>query len=361
MNGRKSILIVDDSLVFRKAVETALEGEPGIHVAGSVRNGEKAMEFIKDSPPDVVTLDVEMPGMNGIETLRAIQEFNASRQGKPPVEAIMLSSFTKKGADVTMEALALGAFDFITKPEAANPEHGVETLKRQLCAKIRALPTEARAASELDAPREAKAAPPAAAERRRGASTGTAVIAIGVSTGGPKALNEMLPLLCEGTELPILIVQHMPPKFTESLAKQLALKCRHVVKEAEDGETIESGKVYIAPGGLHMALRRSGARILAELNDGPPENGCRPSVDALFRSVASVYGSSAIAVVMTGMGNDGAKSCPILRDSGARVIAQDEASSVVWGMPGCAVATGAVDKIAPLMKIPETIFGMAFK
>ncbi len=360
--SRRSVLIVDDSLVFRKAVEIALSKEPGIQIAGSVRNGEKALEFIRESQPDVVTLDVEMPGMNGIETLKAIQEFNASRPGRAPVEVIMLSSFTKKGADVTMEALSAGAFDFITKPETGDADESVESLKRQLCAKIRSIPIRERSGDEQPSaatqPQQRSIAPSLAKAQP---SCGVAAIAIGVSTGGPKALNEMLPELCEKTKLPILIVQHMPPTFTNSLAKQLDAKCSHKVLEAEGGETVEDGHVYIAPGGRHMTIRRCGTKVQVLLTDSPPENGCRPSVDVLFRSVADVYGPTAIAVVMTGMGNDGSKACPLLRSSGARIIVQDEATSVVWGMPGTAVATGAVERIEPLMQIPKTLAGMISK
>ena len=352
MSRCRSVLIVDDSLVFRKALEIALSGENDIKVAGSVRGGEMALEFIKATPPDVVTLDVEMPGMNGIETLKAIQDFNSSKPGIPQVDVIMVSSFTKKGADVTMEALSLGAFDFIAKPETSNADEGLASLKRQICVKIRSIPE--------GKGRERKPQTPSLA-RAQTNSGGVAAIVIGVSTGGPRALNDMLPSLCALTNLPILIVQHMPPTFTKSLAKQLDVKCHHVVDEAQDGETVEEGHIYIAPGGRHMTLRRSGARICISLNDDPPENGCRPSVDVLFRSVSAVYGSAALAVVMTGMGNDGSKVCPQLRAAGARIIVQDEATSVVWGMPGTAVATGAVERIVPLMEMPKNIMGMISK
>lgn len=349
------VLIVDDSLIFRKAVETALSGVDGVSIAGSARNGVKAMELIKAAPPDIITLDLEMPEMDGMETLRAMQGFNASRPGEPPVGAIMLSSFTRKGADVTVEALAAGAFDFIAKPELQSQEESLAALKRQLSSKIHAwatqrFPVRTEPDGMTEPARKIKDAPAKAA---RGSKL--SALAIGVSTGGPKALNDMLPGLCEVTDLPILIVQHMPPTFTKSLADQLDKKCSHKVVEATDDEPVRDKHVYIAPGGRHMTLKRAVAGVRISLNEQPPENGCRPSVDVLFRSAAAIYGDSLMAVILTGMGNDGAKATFALKRSGARVIVQDEATSVVWGMPGSAVETGNVDAVRPLMEIPHTI------
>ncbi len=343
------VLVVDDSIIFRKAVEAALADEPGVDVVGSVRNGEKALEFIAASPPDAITLDLEMPGMNGIDVLKAIQSFNEGRPDASPVRAIMLSSYTKSGADVTIEALAAGAFDFIEKPESSSPEESIAKLKRALLEKLKALPEKGHHVSAFS-PKSLRQAKPAPA--RAGAMS---AVAIGVSTGGPKALLEMLPELCKAVNLPILIVQHMPPGFTKSLANQLDSKCQAKVKEAEEGDAVEEGHVYIAPGGKHMCVKKAGTQVRIALNDEPPENGCRPSVDVLFRSVAAVYGSSAVAAIMTGMGCDGAKACKALNAAGARIIVQDEESSVVWGMPGAAVATGLVSEVEPLMKLPQAI------
>ena len=343
------VLVVDDSIIFRKAVEAALADETGVEVVGSVRNGEKALEFIYATPPDIVTLDLEMPVMDGIETLKSIQSFNESRPDAAPVRAIMLSAHTKSGADVTIEALAAGAFDFIEKPEGDSPEESIAKLRTALREKFKAIPGKGRHFTQAPI---VKCATPRYKAPRPGA---TAAIAIGVSTGGPKALMEMLPELCKLVALPILIVQHMPPGFTKSLANQLNSKCQSKVLEAEDGIAIEDGHVYIAPGGRHMCVKRSGTQLRIALNDEMPENGCRPSVDVLFRSVASVYGSSAIAAILTGMGCDGAKACKHLHAEGARIIVQDEPSSVVWGMPGSAIATGFVEEVEPLMRIPQAI------
>ena len=346
------ILIVDDSIIFRKAVETALSDEAWVQVTGSVRNGEKALEFIEARPPDVVTLDMEMPGMNGIDTLKAIQAFNEKRPDAPPVRCIMLSSFAKAGADLNVTALAAGAFDVIEKPETASIEESIAILKSNLTAKLKAIPgKKAKLIREHAEPTKRITT----ISRPKG---GIEAIAIGVSTGGPKALTEMLPALCNLTELPILIVQHMPPGFTQSLAKQLNQKCQSQVVEAEDGAVIQDGHVYIAPGGRHLTIKRIGTQIRVVLNDDPPENGCRPSVYVLFRSVAAAYGPAVVAAILTGMGNDGAKACKALKQEGARIIAQDEATSVVWGMPGSAVATGLVEKVEPLMEIPKAIKAM---
>lgn len=351
MNHRKmKVLVVDDSIVFRKAVEAALADELWVEVSGSVRNGEKALEAIAANPPDVVTLDLEMPGMNGIEVLKEIQRFNEGRPDAPPVQAIMLSAHTRHGADVTIEALAAGAFDFIEKPESGSAAESMAKLRQALREKLRAVKARMRHANAV--PQEVKLSPAIVAESKEGSAT---AVAIGVSTGGPRSLIEMMPELCRLVKLPILIVQHMPPGFTKSLAGQLDSKCEAVVKEAEEGDVVRPGHVYIAPGGRHMTLNRVGVQIRLALDDGPPENGCRPSVDVLFRSAAHVYGPSVVAAILTGMGSDGAKACKDLHAAGARILAQDEETSVVWGMPGSAVATGFVERVEPLAKIPQAL------
>ncbi len=354
------VLIVDDSIVFRKTVETILSDEPGISVTGSVRNGEKALEAIAKSDPDIITLDVEMPEMNGIETLRAVQELNKKNSKK--IDVIMLSAFTSKGAEVTLQALDEGAFDFILKPEGPDQDQNRDKLKKMLLLKIGecALSRKHHYVPSTDS--SARLKRPALLEKvKSSANSQIQAIAIGVSTGGPKALNQMLPLLSEATKLPILIVQHMPPTFTQSLATQLSAKCQAKVVEASDGETVKDGHIYIAPGGKHLCVKRNGASIQTIITDTPPENGCKPSVDVLFRSVAAVYGDAAIAVIMTGMGNDGAQATGALKRAGAYIIVQDEESSIVWGMPGSAVATGNVDEIKPLLEIPDAIVSVINK
>lgn len=344
------VLIVDDSLVFRNIVEEAMRAEPDIIVTGSVRNGVKALEFIERHRPDLVTLDVEMPDMDGLETLRAINEYNSMHPDEPGTGVIMLSAHTLKGASTTIEALEAGAFDFVTKPDNGSMEANMEALRAQLLAKIKAFVIR-RVKSGVKEP----AAPPPEKPKARGPADVEAIF-IGISTGGPKALSVLLPQLSEIADIPIFIVQHMPPRFTGSLAASLDKKCRHKVVEARDGEVVRENHVYIAPGGMHLSLEKNGkAEVFTMLSDAPQENGCRPSVDVLFRSAASVYGKHGVALIMTGMGVDGAKGLSPLKRLGAYVIAQDEDSSVVWGMPGKAVALGVVDEVLPLDEIATAV------
>ncbi len=355
------VLIVDDSLIFRHAVQETLAGETGIEVVGSVRNGQKAMEFLQSAHADVVTLDLEMPEMDGLATLKAIQQRN-SQSGARRIGVIMLSAHTRKGADTTLRALELGAFDFIQKPNSSSEEESIALLKRSLLPKILHFGTTQIliAGRKPDSREVFPAGMPAKEHGTRAGGTvvsprKTDVIAIGVSTGGPKSLSEMLPLLCERTDAPILIVQHMPPTFTTSLAESLDKKCRHKVKEGKAGDSVTHNTVFIAPGGVHMVVRKSGTEVTVGINSQPPENGCRPSVDVLFRSVAAAYSRNITAIVMTGMGNDGSNSLRALKRNGARIIAQDEASSIVWGMPGSAVKTGLVDEVLPLLNISKAV------
>jgi two-component system chemotaxis response regulator CheB len=350
MADRARVLIVDDSRIFRAALEQALAGQDGIEVAGSVWSGAKALEFVQATPPDLVTLDVEMPGLNGLEVLRAIQRLNAARPEAPPVGVIMVSAFTREGAAVTIEALEAGAFDFVTKPAGPSPEANLDALRQQLAVKVRHF----LAGRKPPAAPAGRAQPPPAAHPRPARLVRMVLIA--VSTGGPRALGTLLPDLCARVELPVLVVQHMPPPFTLSLAESLDRKCRHTVIEARDGEVVQPRTVYLAPGGKHLLLRGgAGGSALTALNEQPPENGCRPSADVLFRSAAAVVGGAAVALVLTGMGCDGSQGLGPLKRAGAHVIAQDEASSVVWGMPGSAVATGYVDEVLPLEQIPAAV------
>jgi len=361
MKNLTTILIVDDSLIFRKIVQKCLEGEDDIQVIGSVRNGLKAVEFIKSQRPDLVTLDIEMPEMNGIQTLSAIQEINTADETFAPIGVIMLSAFTKKGADITIKALEAGAFDFITKPEGNDQQKNYSTLRRQLLAKIRYF-TSRRIASQN------KQCPPviikeeSVPEKEETKEPVTLItqtkykaILIGVSTGGPRALMSLIPDLCQRTNIPVMIVQHMPPKFTESLAESLNSKSRFQVVEAKNNQVIKNEHVYIAPGGKHMLVKKKGAELIIHTNEDPPIHGCRPSVDVLFQSASHVYGKDVIAVILTGMGTDGTEGLSYLKQRGVYVIAQDEASSVVWGMPGSAVRAGLANDIQPLDKIAECI------
>lgn len=349
MAQQKKILVVDDSLIFRHAVEDVLKSDSSITVIGSVRNGAKAMDFIREKRPDLVTLDVEMPEMDGMATLKAIQELNQAGPSLPPVKVIMLSAFTRFGADVTIRALELGAFDFVAKPRTESAEDSLQRLREQLLPKIHAC------LAGLPAASPDKAAPVVKSPVKQGPLSEVRAVFIGVSTGGPKALTEMLPSLCQKISLPIFIVQHMPATFTASLAESLGKKCAHLVKEGAEGEAVMPRTVYIAPGGRHMTVVSRDGIPRIRLNDQPPENGCRPSVDVLFRSAPDVYPGGCVALILTGMGMDGAKSLRALKREGAIILAQDEKSSVVWGMPGAAVETGLVDAVVSLESIPETV------
>lgn len=372
MNVKTKILIVDDSRIFRSAVEESLAGEKDIEVIGSVWNGIKAIEFIRANRPDLVTLDVEMPDMGGLETLEAIRKINAADRTLPPVGVIMISSFTRKGADTTIRALEAGAFDFIAKPEGKSLSESMESLSRQLLVKIRYFASRRISKKSGEAGEngsEVKISPalsiPAASFpvfprvfSPKSAPSKIQSVLIGVSTGGPRALADILPRMCEHLSVPIFIVQHMPPTFTQSLASSLNGRCRYTVIEGENNMIVREHHAYIAPGGKHMLIRRRGENIVIIVNRQPPEKGCRPSADILFRSAAAVYENHTLAIILTGMGTDGTKGAGALKRAGAYIIAQDEESSVVWGMPGSAQAAGAVDEMLPLGKIPDTVISL---
>lgn len=355
MSDKIKVLIVDDSRIFRGFVEESLSKEIDIAVIGSVRNGIKALEFIRNHRPDIVTLDVEMPDMDGLETLKAINEINLANTNLHPIGVIMISSFTKKGADITIKALEQGAFDFIAKPESANFDQSVATLQRQITVKIRTFSTKKKAASVIAIPSIKPSLPHSRKVIHRAPPTRIKAILIGVSTGGPSALNVLMPFLCQKVSLPIFIVQHMPPTFTESLANSLDSKCDFRIIEAKNNQEVLERHAYIAPGGKHLLLRREKGVVVTSTNEQPQEKGCRPSVDILFRSASHIYGGDVIAIILTGMGNDGTSGIGVLKRAGAYIIAQDKESSVVWGMPGSAVESGNVDAILSLKEIPAAV------
>ncbi len=353
--SRIRVLVVDDSVVIRRLVTHALSEDPAFEVVGSAANGAIALARIPQLNPDVVTLDIQMPDMDGLETLRHI------RKQYPELCVIMFSTLTERGATATLEALMLGANDYVTK--AANVgslDVSMAALRSELIPKIKQffiLPGEAplratgaEAASARPAPAPSPQPRPAPLVRSR-----PKVVAIGVSTGGPNALSVVIPALPADFPLPVLIVQHMPPLFTRFLAERLAAHSRIRVVEAEEGMLVEAGKALIAPGDYHMKLARRDGEVRVRLDQGPPENSCRPSVDVLFRSVEEVYGGAAISVILTGMGQDGLRGTQVLKASGAWVIAQDEASSVVWGMPGAVVQAGLADRVASLEQVATEI------
>jgi len=363
MNYCKKILIVDDSATYRGLIRKALEGESDIKVIGSVNSGIDAIKFIRENPTDIITLDVEMPGLNGLETLEKIQSEIPIHPNFASIGIIMVSSHTRKGADITIKALELGAFDFIAKPETPNMADNMETLRRQLLVKIRHFSISRLRGKREPEPSVSQASPsqPISIETppsryKRSEPGSVRAILIGISTGGPKALVKLLPAISEKVLLPIFIVQHMPPTFTQSLAETLNTKCNHRVIEVNKEEPIDNRTIYIAPGGKHLILmKNSRGEPSTIINEEPPENGFRPSVDVLFRSASTVYGGEVIAMILTGMGSDGTRGMGTLKRMGAYTIAQDEESSVVWGMPRSAIDAGYVDEILPLDLIPESI------
>lgn len=343
------VLIVDDSAVIRCQLSDVLGSDPEIAVAGSAGSGSLALARIPELNPDLITLDVEMPGMSGIETLVEI------RKRYPRLPVIMFSSLTGPGASATVEALARGASDYAVKANASSPEPASEQVRQELIPKIKAL---------CGVPRSPRVPVPVSI-RHRPASIMAApsqrparidVLAIGTSTGGPNALADLMPQFPRDFPVPIVVVQHMPPMFTTLLSGRLDTLAALRVEEGKDGRKLERGRVWVAPGDYHMTVSRKGKDCVLGLNQDAPENSCRPAVDVLFRSLAQAYGSNVLAVVLTGMGADGTRGAAEIRNAGGTVIAQDEASSVVWGMPGSVVAAGLADRICPLSGIvPEIL------
>jgi two-component system, chemotaxis family, protein-glutamate methylesterase/glutaminase len=338
-------LVVDDTALYRRAISDALASMEGVEVLGTAGNGRIALARLEELHPDLMTLDIEMPELNGIEVLEAI----SSWKSKPGV--IVLSSHTVKGSQLTMRALELGAFDFVTKPEGIAAK-GLEALRDSLCPAVASFTGHHGARlRQLAASPGPKPRTPVVVETpsRQASARQKKLAVIGVSTGGPQALARLLPALPKDFPAPVLIVQHMPALFTQALAESLGRKCAIGVKEAEDGETAKPGVAYIAPGGKHLIARAGNAgEVRLAITEEAPENHCRPSVDVLFRSVALQFPGQSVGVILTGMGNDGAQGIKMLKKSGAATLAQDEASSVVYGMPREAAATGALDEIVPL-------------
>jgi two-component system chemotaxis response regulator CheB len=339
---RVRVLIVDDAPTVRRLLTEVLSADPELQVIGAARDGREALARMGESKPDVVVLDVAMPEMDGLETLAEMR-----RRGLR-IPVIMYSSLTRRGAAATLDALALGASDYVAKPSGAHLRASVEQARRDLTPRILALGRRAAGlrgkAVEREIPTAAAtvvvppAIPPARAD----------IVAIGASTGGPNALAEILPALTPELPVPILIVQHMPPLFTRHLAERLDAKCALRVSEAATGVRPRPGEVWIAPGGHHMVLGRDEEGVRIRLHQGPPQHSCRPAVDELFGSVAEVCRAAVLAVLLTGMGQDGLAGCRRIRLGGGQILAQDETTSVVWGMPGRVVAAGLADAVLPL-------------
>jgi len=347
--AKARVLVVDDSVVIRRLITRALESETDIEVVGTAANGVLALAKIEQLRPDLVTLDIEMPEMDGLTTLGHIRKAD----GRLPV--IMCSTLTERGASATLEALALGATDYVTKPGSqlnSNLEQVLANLHDELVPKIRALCRHITPDPSQPSPRAARRAPAApttpVAPVKRGPAPMVQAVVIGVSTGGPSALAEVIPHLPGDLSVPVLVCQHMPPVFTRLLAERLDSKSALSVKEAADGDVLTPGGVWVAPGGLHMVVGRAGSLTVVRTNTEPPENSCRPAVDPLLRSATAAWGSGVLAVILTGMGQDGLHGCEGVVAAGGRVIAQDEASSVVWGMPGYVVRSGLADRAVAL-------------
>jgi two-component system chemotaxis response regulator CheB len=336
------VLVVDDTLIFRHIVSEALGALPGVEVAGVAGNGKMALARMATLHPDLITLDIEMPEMNGIELLQAMAEAR-SKTG-----VIVLSALTMRGGEMTMRALELGAFDFLAKPEGGGREENVALLRSRLLPMIRAFERRHNGRPSVAVPVLPKPGP-----LRR---FGPPLVLIGVSTGGPSALAQLLPEFPCDLAAPVFIVQHMPPFFTQALAASLQAKSAIRVKEASHGEIATAGCVYLAPGGRQMRLRAGmQGEIIVQLTNDPPENNCRPSVDYLFRSAALEFPGRSIAAILTGMGCDGTDGLRLLKRGGCSTMAQDEASCVVFGMPREAILAGVIDKILPLDRLAASI------
>jgi len=348
MSGKKKILIVDDAVVVRRTVADIVAADPDLEVSGTASNGRIALTKFAAQPPDLVLLDIEMPEMDGLETLVEMRKLDRR------IPILMFSTLTDRGAEATLEALSRGATDYVTKPSNSDIATTSDAVTRELIPKIRALCHLPWASASAAAPIPHK--PVSATPPRPHLSIFPAqLIAIGVSTGGPDALARLLPTLPAKLPVPIVIAQHMPPTFTSLLARRLSDRCAIAVKECRSGDLITPGCVFVAPGDFHMIVSAEDGVIRLRVHQGPKENFCRPSVDVLFRSVASVYGAKAMGIILTGMGQDGVKGCEVLHQTGARIIAQDEASSIVWGMPGYVARAGLADKVLPLDQIGAEI------
>lgn len=356
-------LVVDDTALFRRVISDALGLLPDVEVVATAPNGKIALERIETLRPDLVTLDVEMPDMDGIQVLEAIKQRGLD------CGVVMVSAHTLKGGDLTIRALEKGAFDFITKPSGGDIQTNLGSIRDAMLPIVNAFrrkreirsilsphaPTSAQTAADKAKP-VSFAERPSPAARSAEPAVKAELVVLGISTGGPNALTRILPTLPANFPVPILIVQHMPPLFTQSLAASLNGKCAVRVKEAADADIAQPGWIYIAPGGKQMkAVAGPRGEVTLRITDDPPENNCKPSVDYLFRSIANHFPGKAAAVIMTGMGSDGVVGLRLLKRQGSRVIAQDEASCVVFGMPGEAVKAGVVDVVVPLDRIIDEI------
>jgi two-component system chemotaxis response regulator CheB len=386
------VLVVDDSVVIRRIVTMVLTEDPDITVVGSAPNGKAALEKVDQLVPDAMTLDVEMPIMDGVTAVRHL------RRKHPRLPVVMFSTLTERGAEATLDALAAGASDYVTKPaNVGSVAQSMDSIRTQLIPKLKALVAARRPGfGTSPAPRPALGPGAAPARRARNAPDGSttpaapvapapvgrtaptaarvplarptpgargsiSVLAIASSTGGPDALTSVIPHLPADLPVPVVLVQHMPPVFTRLFAQRLDHKSRLSVREAVNGEPLAAGAVYVAPGDFHLSVERRGTTVHAVLTQTDPENFCRPAADVLFRSVARVYGRTALGLVLTGMGHDGAKGAEAMVAAGGRIFIQDEATSVVWGMPGAVSRAGLAECTLPLPDIAPAVLAALAK
>jgi two-component system chemotaxis response regulator CheB len=338
------VLIVDDAVAIRRLLSEALASDPELEVAGVAANGRIGLAMISQTNPDVLVLDLEMPEMDGLQALALI------RASYPKLPVIVFSALTHRGASATLDALALGANDYVTKPASAEGRGSAERMIReQLAPRLKVLGRHADGAM---------ARPTAVSPDRRRPGRGARrpeIVSIGISTGGPNALASLLPRLPADLAAPILIVQHMPRIFTRQLAERLNASSAIAVSEATTGQVVRPGQAVLAPGGWHLVAERHGDEVRVATHQEPPENSCRPAADVLFRSIARAFGPAALGVVMTGMGQDGLRGSEAIRAAGGQILAQDEESSVVWGMPGSVVRAGLADRVVSLDQLAAEI------
>jgi len=338
-HGPIRMLVVDDSVVFRKLLRLAFENDKELELVGFAPNGMAALKLVPEVRPQVVTLDIEMPGMDGLETLDRL------KADHPDIKVVMFSSLTAHGARKTLEALSRGADDYVPKPVGAGSlGESMISLQQELGPKVKQLFQ--RQQPDLSAP---------VTEPSSKRTSNVDIVAIGVYTGGPNALAEIVPRLPPDFPCPVVITQHMPEVFTRLLAERLDGESKLSVEEAQEGSVVAPGKVLIAPGGRHLCFRRKGTLIVVSLDDSPDENSCKPAVDVMFRSVRDIWGGRTLAVMLTGMGQDGLLGVEALKKVGASVLAQDRETSVVWGMPGQVVAAGLADQVVPLYRIANAV------
>jgi two-component system, chemotaxis family, protein-glutamate methylesterase/glutaminase len=341
---RVRVLVVDDAVVFRRLVAEELATDPAIEVVGTAANGRIALAKLAQANPDLIVLDVEMPELDGLATLREV------RKTHPKLPVVMFSAHTERGAEATLDALALGATDYFTKPAAGGVAASLRVIREQLIPEIKAL------CGRADVGPVPSVATPTGPVPTGFGGAPVEIIAIGTSTGGPNALADVFAGLPAGLPVPVVVVQHMPPLFTRLLADRLSARSGLTVEEGRAGGVLRPGHAWLAPGDFHMTVARNGDQARVHVHQGPPENSCRPAADVLFRSVAKAFGAGALAVVLTGMGQDGLRGCEAIRAAGGQVLAQDEATSVVWGMPGFVARAGLADRVLPLgLVAPEIV------